>query len=103
MAIITLGLDAVPDGGSTIIDADGGLKIAVFRVGERIAAIDNRCPHAGGSLGKGAFDGTIVHCPLHGFRVDVWRGVGNAGKPVRTFAVSMNSGSISITIPDSPR
>jgi hypothetical protein len=29
--------------------------------------------------------------------------VGNAGKPVRTFAVSMNSGSISITIPDSPR
>jgi nitrite reductase/ring-hydroxylating ferredoxin subunit len=100
MATINVSIDAVPDGGSSILETSCGLKIAVFRVGQRVAAIDNRCPHAGGSLGKGAFDGTTVNCPLHGFRVDVWKGIGNGGKPVRTFAVSVDQGSISIAIPE---
>jgi nitrite reductase (NADH) small subunit len=96
--IIRVDLAAVPDGGSTIVEAGGGLKIAVFRVGDRVAAIDNRCPHAGGSLGNGAFDGTTVKCPLHGFRVDVWRGIGNGNKPVRTFPVSVDLGHIIIAV-----
>jgi nitrite reductase (NADH) small subunit len=100
MAIYNLALESIRDGGSTIIEAGGALKIAVFRVGDRVAAIDNRCPHAGGSLGDGAFDGTTVHCPLHAFRVDVWKGVGNGGKPVRRFAVSVDRGSISIVVPE---
>lgn len=99
MAVIKLDLAAVPDGGSTIIELASGSKIAVFRVGDRVAAIDNRCPHAGGSLGKGAFDGTTVNCPLHGFRVDVWTGIGNGGKPVHKFAVSVVLGKISIAVP----
>lgn len=100
MTDITLRLSDVPDGGAKIVDVHPRLRIAVFRVGQRIAAINNRCPHAGGSLGEGEFDGTTVKCPLHGFRVDVWRGIGNAGKPVRTFPAELRDEIILITVPD---
>lgn len=96
---ITLDLAEIPDRGARIVEIRDGLKVAIFRDGERCAAIDNRCPHAGGSLGEGAFDGTEVKCPLHGFRVDVWRGIGNAGKPVRTFAVAVDGGAVVLTVP----
>ncbi len=96
---ITLPLAEIPDGGAKIVEVRDGLKVAIFRDGGRCAAINNRCPHAGGSLGDGEFDGTEVQCPLHGFRVDVWKGVGNAGKPVQTFAVAVNGGAVELTVP----
>ena len=33
-------------------------------------ALDDLCPHAGGSLGEGLLDGLDVICPLHGFAFD---------------------------------
>ena len=89
----------VPDGGAKIVNVNERLRIAVFRVGERVAAINNRCPHAGGSLGEGPFDGTTVKCPLHAFRVDVWKGVGNAGKRVETYPATCTEGRIRIALP----
>jgi nitrite reductase/ring-hydroxylating ferredoxin subunit len=96
---IVLDAAEVPDGGAKIVPVHDRLKIAVFRVGDRVAAINNRCPHAGASLGDGQFDGTTVKCPLHGFRVDVWKGVGNAGKRVDTFVATMLNGKIHISVP----
>lgn len=93
---------SIPDGGATIVEVRERLRLAVFRVGERIAAIDNRCPHAGGSLGTGPFDGTVVKCSLHGFRVDVWTGIGNAGKRVKTFPVRIEGDDAVISVPDAP-
>ena len=100
MPRLTLNKTTIPDGGATIVQVAEQLKLAIFRVGDRVAAINNRCPHAGASLGEGNFDGTIVNCPLHGFRVNVWRGVGNAGKPVQTFPVEVSGDDVHITIPD---
>jgi nitrite reductase/ring-hydroxylating ferredoxin subunit len=96
---INLQLSDIPDNGAKIIEVDERLKVAVFRVGERCAAINNRCPHAGGSLGEGEFDGTEVQCPLHGFRVDVWKGVGNAGKPVQKYEIAVNGDAVELRIP----
>ncbi len=56
--------------------------------------------NSGASLGEGPFDGTLVKCPLHGFRVDVWKGKGNAGKPVQTFPVEIVGDHIHLTVPD---
>jgi nitrite reductase/ring-hydroxylating ferredoxin subunit len=95
---IVLEAAEVPEGGAKIVAVNERLKIAVFRVGERVAAINNRCPHAGGSLGDGMFDGTTVKCPLHAFRVNVWKGVGNAGKRVETFPASISDGKIRIAL-----
>ena len=95
---IVLAASEVPDGGARIVAVHDRLKIAVFRVGDRVTAIDNRCPHAGGSLGEGTFDGTTVKCPLHGFRVDVWKGVGNAGKRVQLFPATIVDGTIRVAV-----
>ena len=93
-APITLALSDIPDGGARIVKADAKRLIALFRMGERVAAIENRCPHAGAPLGMGSFDGTTVKCPLHAFAVDVWTGIGNAGKRVRTYPVRVEAGRV---------
>ena len=98
VAIIKISKNEIPDGGCKIVEVSERLRVAVFRVGERCAAINNRCPHRGASLGEGEFDGTTVKCPLHSFRVDVWKGKGNAGKPVQTFPVTVNDDEVSITL-----
>ncbi|HEY1723014.1 MAG TPA: Rieske 2Fe-2S domain-containing protein [Magnetospirillaceae bacterium] len=100
LAQIVLNKADVPDNGAKIVEVGPHFKIAVFRVGDRVAAIDNRCPHAGAELGLGIFDGTTVRCPLHGFRVDVWKGQGTAGKPHRTYLVAAVGTEIHVTVPD---
>jgi nitrite reductase (NADH) small subunit len=91
---IELPLSDIPDNGAKIVKVDEKRLIALFRVGERVAAIENRCPHAGAPLGMGTFDGTIVKCPLHAFTVDVWTGIGNAGKRVPIFPVRVEAGRV---------
>jgi nitrite reductase/ring-hydroxylating ferredoxin subunit len=97
---LTLALDALPDGGVTTLQVNEKLRLALFRQGDRVAAIDDRCPHAGASLAQGTFDGTTVKCPLHGFRVDVWRGIGNAGKRISCFPATIVAGEIKISLAD---
>jgi nitrite reductase/ring-hydroxylating ferredoxin subunit len=66
-------LDQIPPGwGSRFTIA--GNEVAVFNVGGTICAIDDTCTHAGGSLGMGKLDGTIVTCPVHGMKFDVATG-----------------------------
>ncbi len=63
----------VPPGRSKAIDLEG-LRIALFNVEGRYYAIDDTCPHAGGSLSEGDVDGTTVECPLHSARFDLGTG-----------------------------
>lgn len=49
----------------------GRLDLAVFRVGDTVYAIDDSCPHAGGSLANGRLHGTRVRCPVHGLCVEL--------------------------------
>jgi 3-phenylpropionate/trans-cinnamate dioxygenase ferredoxin component len=37
-------------------------------------AINNRCPHMGGSLGDGELLGTMITCPRHGSKYEVVTG-----------------------------
>jgi len=100
MPEITLQLSEIPNRGCKLLQVSERLRVAVFRVDDRVTAINNRCPHAGGSFAEGEFDGTIVKCPMHSFRVDVWTGKGNAGKTVTTYPTSVSGGRIRIAIPD---
>lgn len=100
MKVIKFSKHTIPDGGCKIVEINERLRVAVFRVGERCAAINNRCPHRGAALGAGDFDGTTVKCPLHSFRVDVWSGKGNAGKPVQTFPVTVDNEEVKVVVED---
>ena len=53
----------------------GNREIAIFNLGRRFAAIENRCPHSGGPLCDGMVSGSEGHfavvCPLHGWRISL--------------------------------
>ena len=44
-------------------------ELAVFNLGDRFLAVENRCPHRGGPLSDGIVSGRQVVCPLHAWRV----------------------------------
>lgn len=63
-------LDALPAGRGLRV-CKAGLDLAVFRVGDAVFAIDDTCPHAGGSLANGRLHGTRVRCPVHGLMFEL--------------------------------
>jgi nitrite reductase/ring-hydroxylating ferredoxin subunit len=72
-------LSALPQGrGRRVCKA--GFDLAVFRVGDAVYAIDDSCPHAGGSLSNGKLQGTRVTCPVHGLKFNL-ESVGQTGAP----------------------
>ena len=63
-------LSALPEGRGRRI-CKTGLDLAVFRIGDAVYAIDDSCPHAGGSLSNGKLQGTRVSCPVHGLKFNL--------------------------------
>jgi 3-phenylpropionate/trans-cinnamate dioxygenase ferredoxin subunit len=57
-------------GGAKQVHVDGK-TLALFNVAGTYYALDDTCPHRGGSLSQGAIAGEQVTCPLHGsvFRI----------------------------------
>ncbi len=57
-----------------------GKTILLANVDGAYYALDNRCPHMGGSLLGGDLEGATLACPRHGAKFDVRTGknVGNA-------------------------
>lgn len=51
-----------------------GKEILLTNVDNEYYAIDNRCPHMGGSLYDGNLSGSIITCPRHHSKFDVKTG-----------------------------
>jgi nitrite reductase (NADH) small subunit len=51
-----------------------GHEIAIFNLGDRFLAVENRCPHRAGPLADGIVSGRTVVCPLHAWKVDLETG-----------------------------
>jgi nitrite reductase/ring-hydroxylating ferredoxin subunit len=92
-------VDRIPPGtGAPFTAADK--DIAIFNVEGTICAIADTCPHAGGSLGLGKLDGSIVTCPVHGMKFDVMTGC-FAGTPhigVTSFPAKVVDGAILVAL-----
>ncbi len=71
---ITLAKSDVSERRPARVQITPDFAIAVFQSGDEYFAIDDRCPHQGVSFAGGAFNGSIVICPGHGFRIDVRTG-----------------------------
>lgn len=64
-------LEEIPRQGARVVKTSTG-DIAVFRTLEgEVFALRDRCPHRGGPLSQGIVHGTLVTCPLHGWRVNL--------------------------------
>jgi nitrite reductase (NADH) small subunit len=82
----------------------GGRAIALFNLGDRFLAVDNRCPHRQGPLCDGIVTGTSVVCPLHAWKVNLERG--GVERPstasracVETYPTRLDDGVVSIGLP----
>ena len=81
----------------------GETSIAVFRIGDDVYAIGDRCSHAEASLAEGEVYGTDVECPRHGSEFDVQTGEPGAlpaTKPVPTYEVSIEDGTVFLILED---
>jgi NAD(P)H-dependent nitrite reductase small subunit len=81
----------------------GDREIAIFNLGDRFLAVDNRCPHKGGPLGDGIIAGDSVVCPLHAWKICLE--TGTVKRPaataacVQTYETQVVDGVILIALP----
>jgi nitrite reductase (NADH) small subunit len=85
----------------------GGREIALFNLGDRFMATDNRCPHQGGPLCDGIVTGASVVCPLHAWKVDLRSG--GVERPssakdhcVTVYPVRVEDGIVMVGLPATP-
>lgn len=79
----------------------GGKRLAVFRLGERVFAIDNVCTHNRLPLADGPVQGTVVTCRTHGSRFNLETGAavrGPARKPVRTYPARIVGETVEVEV-----
>jgi nitrite reductase (NADH) small subunit len=84
-----------------------GHEIAVFNLGDRFLATENRCPHRGGPLADGIVSGEKVVCPLHSRKVCLHTGQmeGIAESPLcaQTYPARIADGYVDLKLPASVR
>jgi nitrite reductase/ring-hydroxylating ferredoxin subunit len=92
----------VPDG-KAVRAALGGLDVLLYRAGDALYALDDRCSHQGGPLHRGRVDTAIspptVTCPIHGSMFLMTDGRvmrGPAVRPQPVFDVRERDGMIEI-------
>ena len=97
---VTIGRsEEVPEGAGRPFEA-AGRKIAVFRVGGALHAMDGVCPHRGGPLGEATIENGIATCPWHGWRFEVRTGkcVNLPGGAQTCFPVRDEGGAIVVEV-----
>ncbi len=88
----------LPEGEPMKVDI-GGTGILLFRSGNQIHALANRCTHLSGPLDEGDIDGSTVTCPWHAscFRLKDGSVVrGPARSPQPAYATRINQGQIEV-------
>ena len=95
-------LDVPPPGpGDAVLAQLAGKEIAVFRDEHLVLhALENSCPHQGGSLAEGVVAAGHVMCPWHGWRFELGSGACKTipSAAVRTYRVREHAGAVEIEI-----
>jgi 3-phenylpropionate/trans-cinnamate dioxygenase ferredoxin subunit len=90
----------LPDGRGVRVDA-AGHRIALFRVGDGVYALGDRCSHAEASLAEGGVYDTEVECPRHGATFDLATGAAEtlpATRPVPSYDVKIDNGEVFLSL-----
>ena len=97
-----IGVDALPDGRSTKVEAFG-VSVMLYRTGATIYAVASRCTHQGAPLERGLVKangaGPTVTCPAHGSVFSLVDGTvrrGPATLPVHVFETRLNDGAVEL-------
>lgn len=96
----TLDETSLADNSMEIVEVQGRRIVLVKRSG-MVHAFDNTCPHLGGSLGRGTFQGNAVACPLHHWTFDLTTGKCVSGLPdekITLYETRVENGKILVKI-----
>jgi nitrite reductase (NADH) small subunit len=91
-----------PDGKGRPVQV-GNRRLAIFRIGEQVFAVDDRCPHRGFPLHDGAVSETSVRCRTHGSCFDLVSGDvlrGPATRPTQAYPARCESDQVLVALPD---
>ena len=81
----------------------GRRELAIFNLGDRVMATENRCPHKGGPLCDGIVTGASVVCPLHAWKINLEHGgvdrPAGTASCVRTYDARIEDGIILVGLP----
>jgi nitrite reductase (NADH) small subunit len=88
--------------GSLIEVVRGDEIYALCNVDGDVRALSGVCPHAGGPLGQGAMEGSLVTCPFHAWQFESATGACDFNETicVPTYPVRVENGEIFVDIPD---
>ena len=89
-------VDDIPAPGSRRVKI-GSATVALLRPdGERVFALEDRCPHKGGPLSEGIVSHDRVACPLHGRCIELATGrmIAPDEGQARTFGVRVEGGRV---------
>ncbi|MBN1688591.1 MAG: Rieske 2Fe-2S domain-containing protein [Candidatus Omnitrophica bacterium] len=77
-----------------------GRRIALFRRGDQVHAIDAVCYHMGGPLNEGGLEGDHVTCPWHGWEFNVVTGEASFDKSIRqrVFEVKLEGDEVYVSL-----
>ncbi|RAR62644.1 nitrite reductase/ring-hydroxylating ferredoxin subunit [Paraburkholderia unamae] len=110
-------LDELPENDALTLDVDGR-PVGVFKVGHKVYAVRNLCPHKRAPLARGTVEGTmlptacageyrfgmegqVLKCPWHGWEFDIETGqclFGVSDSRVKTYPVSVRDGDVYVDI-----
>jgi nitrite reductase (NADH) small subunit/3-phenylpropionate/trans-cinnamate dioxygenase ferredoxin subunit len=83
-----------------------GTKVAIFKVGGRLRAIQDSCPHMGASLADGRLKGGQVVCHWHDWCFDLKTGQGDRRTKrwlrARVYEVEVEGDDVYVRRPDEP-
>jgi len=78
-----------------------GIDVGLYSVGDAVFAMEDRCPHADALLSEGHLEGTVIECPVHGWRFDVTTGFRPEdadGFPIPCFAVRIEGDDVYVDL-----
>jgi len=92
-------LTSLPPGRGRTVELRGK-RIALFNLDGQFHAIDDACPHRGGSLGAGWCENGEVFCPLHGWAFEIASGACKTrpDRPVKSYPTRVENGRVWIAL-----
>jgi nitrite reductase (NADH) small subunit len=110
----------IADGDYRIFAIDEGTEVGIFRIGDRVVAYENVCPHAGGPVCQGRIFNRVeelltpdmkslglrystrrnIVCPWHGYEFDIETGCHPGDRKVQLTPVEVDvrDGQIYVTL-----
>ena len=100
MPLVKVGPAKALSPGSVQEVENGDATYAVCNVDGKLFAVDGLCPHAGGPLGQGNLNGSMLVCPWHGWEFNCQTGVNDFDEDLqlKTYPVVVQGDDVLIDI-----